>query len=287
MKKFVFKKLRTITFLQLIILLIVSASTVGIVKFFGKKSEWRTVKIQVVGKDWSNLPVSYNGYRPPYWLAESIQKNDVERSVGGGIIAEVIDVERYSRSGPEYDIYLTVRVNGVLNKKTNKYIYKGKAIEIGAPIDLRLNRTLVFGQIIDDQVPPGGYVTKRIIVTSLYRNASRWIINNLKVGDTMTTGSNGSAIAEIVGFTTEPTGGRLLYADSVGSENVLLERDPTLLDAHIRTKLLVEKHDGEWFFGGHQSIKVGNFLWLNFPKINAKNMEIESVEEITANEKPQ
>jgi len=179
MNLFSLKKLREVTFTQMIVLLLVVASVVGVVKFFGKRADWRTIKIQVVGKDWSNLPVTYNGYRPPYWLTESIQKNDVERSVGGGRIAEVIDVERYSRNGPEYDVYLTVRINGILNKKTNKYIYKGRAVEVGAPIELRLNRALVFGQIIDDQVPLEGYITKRIVVTSLYRNASPWIVKNL------------------------------------------------------------------------------------------------------------
>lgn len=287
MTLFSIKKLREVTFAQMIALLLVVASVVGVVKFFGKQAEWRTIKIQVVGKDWSDVSVSYNGYRPPYWLTESINKNDVELSVGGGKIAEIVDVERYGRGGPEYDMYLTVRINGVFNKKTNKYVFKGKAIEVGAPIELRLNHALVFGQIIDDQIPPEGYITKHVVVTSLYRNANPWTVNSLKTGDIISGGPGGNIIAEILTFTTEPTKGRLLYADSAGSENVYLQRDPTLQDLHVRTRLLVEKHNDEWFYGGHQSIKTGNFLWLYFPNVNLRNIEIESVEEVATNEKPQ
>jgi hypothetical protein len=288
------KKFARVTFAHLAVLLLVVLGTVGVVKFFGKRGEWRVIKIQVIGKDWSTVPNAvYSGYRPPYWLAESVKKNDVELSVGGGKIAEVVDVEQYSRGGPDYDMYLTVRINGILNAKTNKYVFKGRAIEVGAPVELRLDRALVFGQITSDHVPPEGYKTTHVVVTALYRNADPWIINNIKIGDAMSGGPDGRVVAEVLALTTEPTRGRLLFTDSAAagrisaSGDLFIDRDPKLQDLHVRARLLVEKHNDEWFFGGYQAIKAGNLLWLYFPNVNLKSMEIESVEKSETNEKPQ
>lgn len=217
----------------------------------------------------------------------------MELSVGGGKIAEVVDVEQYSRGGPDYDMYLTVRINGILNAKTNKYVFKGRAIEVGAPVELRLDRALVFGQITSDHVPPEGYKTTHVVVTALYRNADPWIINNIKIGDAMSGGPDGRVVAEVLALTTEPTRGRLLFTDSAAagrisaSGDLFIDRDPKLQDLHVRARLLVEKHNDEWFFGGHQAIKAGNLLWLYFPNVNLKSMEIESVEKSETNEKPQ
>lgn len=273
-------------------LLFVVLAVVGTVKFFGKSGQWRLVKIQVVGKDWSSVPSTvYSGFRPPYWLAESVKQDDVELSVGGTKIAQTVDVERYSRGGPDYDVYLTVRVNAIFNAKTKKYVYKGRAIEIGAPIDLRLTHTLVFGQVIDDNVPPQGYETAHVNVTVRYRNADPWIIDNVKPGDIMMGNPTGRVVAEVLSVTTEAPRGQLLFTDAEklnrlsASGSLFIERDPKLHDLIVQTKLFVEKHDGEWFFGGHQEVKVGNFLWLYFPHVNLKSVEVESVENPGTNEK--
>jgi hypothetical protein len=44
--------------------------------------------------------------------------------------------------------------------------------------------------------------------------------------------------------------------------------------------LVLEEHDGEWFFGGHQLVKVGTYLWLYFTNINLDYVQIQSIEDI-------
>lgn len=279
-KSYLAKKLRKITPIQAFIILVVIAGAVFVVKFFGKQPEWRLIRVQVIGKDWSNT-YDNEGYRPPYWLVESVNEGDVELSAGGGKLAEVVKVESYKRAQSDYDLYLTLRVNGVLNAPVNKYTYKGRAIEVGAPISLRLNNTLIFAQVIDAQVPEEGYEAKDVVVTGRFRNAEPWIISNLKVNDEMTNVKQGEVVAEILSIAIEPAQSRLVVS---GTRSLIFQRNPRLRDIVLRVKLVVEKHGEEWYFGVNQNIKAGNTLRLSFPEVDLLSIEVESVEDVTSNE---
>ncbi|MBI5449679.1 hypothetical protein HY948_05215, partial [Candidatus Gottesmanbacteria bacterium] len=122
------KRLRQTAPLQFIIVLIAVVATVGVVKYFGKKGEWRTIKVQVVGRNWTNAFTNYEGYRPPYWLAEHVRINDLERGINGSITASVQRVETYSRGSSDFDMYLTLSINGIRNTKTGTLSYNGKII---------------------------------------------------------------------------------------------------------------------------------------------------------------
>lgn len=289
-KLLVRKKLKQVTPLQIFIILVVITATVFVVKYFGKQGEWRLIRVQVVGKDWSNSYVEYEGFRPPYWLVESIKQGDVELNTDGSKIAEVIKVERYKRVGSEYDTYLTLNIKGVLNTRTKKYVYKGRAIEVGAPISLNLNKALVIGQVIDNQAPKEGYQTKKVMVTGRTRNTEPWIISNLNIGDKMTSDNQGGVVAEVLTINTEPAQSQILFSDprkigvrsSTGS--LIVERNPRLRDLVLTVELIIEKHGNEWYFGGHQNIKVGNNIWLYFPQVDLKFVEIESIRDVNPNE---
>lgn len=278
-KDIIIRKLRQITTFQVIILLVVIAATVFVVKFFGKQPETRLIRVQVIGNDWSN---SYDneGFRPPYWLTESIKKGDVELSSAGGRLAEVVKVESYKRVQSDYDLFLTLRINGVLNAPVNKYTYKGEAIEVGVPITLRLNNALVFGQIIDDEVPEEGYEKKEVVVTGRVRNAEPWAISNLKVNDKMTNGNRGEVIAEILSISTEPAMSQLVVS---GTRPLVFQTNPRLRDIVLKVRLLVERHGENWYFGVNQEIKAGNTFRLSFPKVNLPLIEIEFVEDVASN----
>lgn len=289
-KSIVTKKLRQITPLQVFIILVVITATVFVVKYFGKQGEWRLIKVQVVGRDWSNSYFEYEGFRPSYWLVESIKQGDVELNVDGSKLAEVVKVERYKRVDSGYDTYLTLKIKGVLNTRTKKYVYKGRAIEAGAPISLNLDKALVIGQVIDNQVPEEGYQTKKIVVTGRIKSTEPWIITNLNIGDKMTSDNQGGVVAEVLTKNTELAQSQILFSDpkkigvrsSTGS--LIVERNPRLRDLVLTVELTIEKHGNEWYFGGHQNIKVGNNIWLCFPQVDLKFVEIESIRDVNLNE---
>ena len=276
--------------LQFLILVVVIVGTISAVKYFGKVGEWRIIRVQVVGKNWINSYTSYDGYRPPYWLAEHVHVGDQERGISGSTTAIVKRIETYSRSSSDFDMYLTLSVNGILNKKTGTFSYNGKPVMVGAPFELRLSGTQILSQIIEDNFPSGGYPKKQISTSIRLRNAEPWILAGLTIGDTMTNGPEGESIATITNIKTEPAQGSLVFTDSsarsgkASTGSIIIEQNSRLRDLIITATLQIEKHNDEWYFGGHQNVKTGNLIWLYLPKVNIKGAEIESVSDLPPNE---
>ncbi|MBI5448709.1 hypothetical protein HY948_00085, partial [Candidatus Gottesmanbacteria bacterium] len=211
----------------------------------------------------------------------------------GSITASVQRVETYSRGSSDFDMYLTLSINGIRNTKTGTLSYNGKIIEVGAPLELRLSDAQIMSQVIDDNVPPAGYNTKQIEAKIRFRNAEVWMISNIKVGDTMTSGPQGKTVATITAIATEPAQGSLIFTDTAtrggraSTGSVIIEQNNRLRDLLLTAILTIEQHNGEWFFGGHQNIKAGNLIWLYLPNVNVKGAEIETVTELPAHETKQ
>lgn len=261
------------------ILIVVSFTVIGIVKYFGRKPQWRTVRIQVVGKDWRNIYNSYEGYRPPFWISESIRVGDKEISYTGEGVAEVIDIDQYERESPSYDMYLTVKLKGEVNKKRQKFIYKGNAVEVGAPISLSLNDTALYGQVIDNNVTNGEYIKKYMIVTLRKKNAEPWIAEKVIPNIVQINKYNGTIIAQVLEINTESALSQLLFTQT-NNPNLFLEKNTRVIDLVVKVKLFVEQHGDLWYFGGHQIVKTGASLWLYFPDVNLAGVEIQNVEDI-------
>ncbi len=272
------KKIRSITPIQIAVIILVVVSVVFVVKYYGKKGEWHVVKIQVVGKNWSDSYVQYDGFRPPFWLAEHIKQGDTELSLGGQIIAEVERTESYSRAGPDYDLYLTVKIRGTLNKRTNTFVYNGKAVRTGAPIELQLTSASVLGQIIDDNVPTEGYPTKNVVVKVRYKNTEQWIINKVRVNDELRDTAGNKIFGKIQSIQIEEPTNMLVQFD--GYNRLTVVPSTKLSDLVLFVRIITEIHNGELFFEGHQNVKPSNGLWLYLPNINLFGGTIESVENV-------
>ncbi len=263
---------------NLFIILIIAGLSVTMVKFFGRKAGvWRTARIEVVGQDWTRG--SYGDFKPPFWLSENIKVDQIERWVNGSEIARVIRVENYEREGGKADIYLTVRLRTQFNQKLNKYVYKGRAIEIGSPIELRLDRAVVQGQVIDDQVPEGGYEQKEIIITGRWLSQEPWMVDHVKVRDEMIDRGNNQVIAEVLSKWTEAANQKTRVHFPLFNQIVVTASD-RVLDGVIEAKILVEEHDQRWFFAGHQEVEVGKNIWLYLPEITVDFMEIVEIKEV-------
>ena len=106
----------------------------------------------------------------------------------------------------------------------------------------------------------------------------------------MTNGPEGESIATITNIKTEPAQGSLVFTDSsarsgkASTGSIIIEQNSRLRDLIITATLQIEKHNDEWYFGGHQNVKTGNLIWLYLPKVNIKGAEIESVSDLPPNE---
>ena len=165
-------------------------------------------------------------------------------------------------------------------------------LAIGAGYGLCGN-TLVLAQVINDSVPEKGYETKEVILTGRMRNVEPWVISNLAVGDEMTNGNSDQIVARVLSIATEAAQSQLMFynpsrfSGNASTGDLVVQRNSRLKDLVIKTRLLVEKHGDEWYFGGHQNIKVGNNLGLYFPKVDLKLIEIEKVQDVEIDENSQ
>lgn len=276
-KKQIAASIRRVTPLYIFIGLLIVFSLVGVVKTFKKTTDWRTVKIQVVGKDWTNTFTQYDGYRSPYWLTDKIKSGDIERSYTGEETARVLRTEIYERGGMDFDVYITVKLKVEYNTRMQSYSYRGQPILAGSPIKLKLNRALVIGQIIDDQVPPDGYESKQVTITGRIRNAEPWFIEKLIPENTISNGNQ--TVAKILSVQTDNPVSQILTTTQTGTRtNVILEKNPRTRDVILTVQLTIERYSNGWFYGGHQRVKAGDRLYLYFPNVDAREIEIQNVE---------
>lgn len=273
-----FKKLISkISPLEIFIVITICFLTVFLIKFFGIKKEWRTIKVEVIKKNWTENYDPY-GYRTPFWLSDKIKKGQTEKDKGGKVIAQLVNFENYERGSEETELYLYVKIQTTFNKRTEKYFFKDKEINLGSPIELNLDNNLILGQIIDNDVPSEGYPTKNFIVTLRAKNLEPSIIANIIPHDKMIDRANQETIIEILGIITEnPTSNLLVKQLSNDKNNLSVFYNPKLKDALIKVRVKASLQDNRWFFTGHQSLKVGNSLYFYGKNINLYDLTMEDV----------
>lgn len=264
-------RLQKVSPIEAFILISLVAGFILLTRYFIIKQEWKIIRIEVIGNSWATSYDPY-GYRTPFWLSDKLTKGLVEKNSSGKVIAEIIKVDNYARGDEEAEVYLTVRVKTFFNKKIGKYIFKSRSLDLGMPIDLRPGNLFIPGQIIDVDVPLGGYLTKEVIITCIRANDNPWMFNNIKPGEKMYNRADKSVIAEIINTKLEPP------TSSIFLQNGEIINDPKKKDLILTIKAQVFQQDGNWFFAGHQQVKIGNPLSIYTDNFNL-GMEIQDFED--------
>lgn len=270
------KNLSHISIVQWFILISIAILVIFAVKYFGLKKEWRTIRVEVINKNWAEN-YNPNGYRTPFWLSDKLKIGQKETDKTGKAIAEVLDIENYVRGTEEAEVYLTLKVQTIHQKRQDKYIFKEKNIDLGSAIELNLNNIQVFGQIIDNDVPTTGYLTKTFTITSRSRSLEPAMIDKIKVGSKMYNRATSEPIAEIVDVKNEEAS--RIFINSITDNSLSFKYNPRAKDVIIKTKVKAIFVDHRWYFSGHQDLKVGNSFYLYTDKFNLYAGEIENVEE--------
>lgn len=271
-------RLKSLTPGELFVLLTVAALLIFAVKFFGLRREYRLIRVEVVGKNWAENFNNY-GYRAPFWMSDKIKIGQQELSKTGRVIATLVDLENYERGGEEAEMYLTLRVETVYNKRMKRYTFKDKYLDVGSAIELNLNNIQIEGQVIDNNVPLENYPHKKFRLVVRGRNRDSWIYNSIKPGDYMLNRATGKHVVDIVDVKTEEPSGNvafinkssyLTFGNKAQQKDMILTID---VDAYLQ--------DGRWYFAGHQNLKVGGWISFSTNKLLSDGLEVQSVEELT------
>jgi len=215
--------------------------------------------------------------RPPDWLVSSIKPGDKEYNTLGRTTAEIITVNIYDAGGPTKDIYLMVKIAAKLNKRTQRYRYKGEPLVIGGPISLELSKTLFPGIIVDIRDIDSQEEKKTVEKILTVRQFDRWPwgFDAIKVGEKMTTGE-GEVIAEILDKWKVPAE-KEAYTDT---GKILKTYSPIRYDFFIKLKIKAVEEEGELIFREEQYLKVSNYIWVMFPNYNISGAEIVAIQEV-------
>lgn len=264
--------------LELFILFTVAALVVFTVKFFGLRREYRLIRVEVIGKNWSENFNNY-GYRTPFWMSGKIKVGQKELSKTGRTIATLVDMENYERGGEEADVYLTLEVETVYNKRMGKYTFKDKYLDVGSAIELNLNNIQIQGQVVDDDVPLDGYPRKDFRLVLRGRSRDPWIYRAIQPGDYMADRATGESVMKIIDIRTEAPSGSIVQINK--SSYLTVGNKSDLKDVILTVLVKAHQQDGRWYFAGHQNLKVGN-TWISFTTNNLiiDGLEVESIEEM-------
>lgn len=274
MFKWVIKRLKTLSIFEIFISISISIFVVFIIRFFGQKVEWKTIKVEIINKNWTE---NYNpyGYKTPFWLSEKLKIGQKEYSKSGKVIAEIINIENYERNSEEAEVYLTVKVRSTYQKQIHQHFFKNKPLALGSAIEISPDQNLVNGQIIDIDMPENGYQKKILTITARGRGVDNYIINNTKVNDVMKNRYDQNIVATIISLNVEKTS-RLNVVGLTGN-NQNLSFNENAKDIVVTFKITTEFVDSRWYFAGHQQIKVGNSFYFYGENINLYGLEIENV----------
>jgi len=269
------KRLKTISGLEIFIIITIIFLTIFTVKFFGKKKEIITIRVEVIRKNWVDNYDPY-GYRTPFWLSDKIKIGQVEKNKTGKIIATLVNLENYERGGEEAELFLTLRVEVLLDKRTGIYYFKDKPLSLGSTIDLYLNNIDTPGQVVDINVPNNGYPTAYFYIKARAKNLDSWEYQNIIPGLKVLNRATDETLAEITNTKIEDSS--LQKVDFTnGYLSVIKGKNK---DLTIEMKVKGYKVDDRWYFEGHQNLKLGNLLYIYTDKIDVYAAEIEEIKQL-------
>jgi len=285
MFKYFKKRFQALTFFEIFVSISIIVFTVFVIKFFGQKIEWKTVRIEIINKSWAE---NYNpyGYRTPFWLSDKLAVGQKEYDKSGKLIAEITNIENYERGSEEADVYLTVKLRTTLQKRLHQYIFKNKPLDLGSAIEIAPNQNIVYGQIVDVNSPELGYPQKTFTVTARSRSLDPQIYNKIVVGEKMYDRYKNLPIATITSVKLEKPS--RVYIDEIAYDSsnnsnrpsnfLSFKYNPKSNDIVVKFNIVTSQIDNRWYFAGHQNIKLGNTFYFYGQNISLYNLEIEDVE---------
>lgn len=281
--KYIKDKLLIFTPISILVLILIAFFIVSVVKHQKILLQHQVIKVEVTGHDWTENSIQYEGFRPPGWLVENIEVGAKEYSPDGRVVAQITDIDYFERTGGNAQVFLTIEIETVDNFSSGRTIYKGMNIEIGKKVDFHFNNTFVVGQIVS--INDVGYQNEfeTVTVRGIYKGVPTHVASLIKPGMEVVSPFSNRVYALVDKVKQVPTYESVLYKDSF-TNNTYWRTDYSVNDLNLELTLLVEKRLGNYYFSGHQVIKVGEKISLFFPEIDISPLEITDViktEEVT------
>ncbi|GIK84396.1 MAG: hypothetical protein BroJett025_10180 [Patescibacteria group bacterium] len=276
--EYIKNKLRFLNPYTLVVLLVVSFFVVSLVKHQKVQLHQQLIKVEVTGQDWTNNYSQFEGYRPPLWLVKDLQIGAYEVSPDGRVVAEIVDIDFFERNGGNAQVFLYVQIETVENFSTGRTVYKGKNIEVGQKIDFHFDSVFIVGQVVDIFDTNYKNQTEEVLVSGVAKAVPNPVAQAIYKGMDIKNPYTGKVYAVVEKSETHQSFVSTLYKNEYTS-NINLRTDYTVKDVDMVLRMQVEKLFENYYFSGHQVVRLGEHLSLFFPEVSII-LEITDVAEV-------
>lgn len=277
------KKLRWVDILGILIFFFILLFSVF---FFLRRPDYVTLTVRLLER---NDPDFYFN-RPRPWYVENIEIGLKETDQIGRTVVEVIDVERYPSGNLYHDVYATVVVRSIFNKKTKQHSYNGLPLLIGDFRTFKLEDLLLSGVIVDINTDDklrekkkfivNGYLdpinyastsseTESIKIDGIKNYLADEVIPGLEIVD-----NKGEILVKLVSV--NKSAGTISFPS--GSSYVSVS-DPDRTLVEVTFEIVTEKISDNYYYQKEKSLTVGDSIVLTFDDIRIQPT-ITSVTEI-------
>lgn len=276
--EYIKNKLRFLNPYTLVVLLVVSFFVVSLVKHQKVQLHQQLIKVEVTGQDWTNNYSQFEGYRPPLWLVKDLQIGAYEVSPDGRVVAEIVDIDFFERNEGNAQVFLYVQIETVENFSTGRTVYKGKNIEVGQKIDFHFDSVFIVGQVVDIFDTNYKNQTEEVLVSGVAKAVPNPVAQAIYKGMDIKNPYTGKVYAVVEKSETHQSFVSTLYKNEYTS-NINLRTDYTVKDVDMVLRMQVEKLFENYYFSGHQVVRLGEHLSLFFPEVSII-LEITDVAEV-------
>ena len=212
---------------------------------------------------------------PPYWLGEPVERGAVEYDISGKKIVEVLDVQKFDETNRKV---MVVRARLLVTRdiRTKKYRFKQSPLEIGATIVISPGSTQLYANVIgmEGVQELDKQQTQRIQVR--WYNVFPWQADAIEEGDVMTDNS-GREVARIIKKEVRPAEKTIITENNQdiygvpykqSGQLIVVKEDMLRRDVTLTMDVVTKSVGGSNYFGYTQVVKVGEPLYISFPRIN-------------------
>jgi len=232
-----------------------------------KKEQWINLSLEVMNEEWW-----WEGVDPPYWYVNNLQIGDQARNSLGVVIGEISNVQIFEVGGSRKKALVNLKLKVTHDKIKNTFIFNYKPLEIGRSLNLTFGNNNIKGLVTS--------ISEKDKFTTQMHDKQIWVlvsylrpeyVAKYQPGLAMTD-SLGREIAVIEDIIKIESAVSESFSDIRGQ--MVKTRSLLFKDVVLQLKIKTFESQGVHYFLDGATIKLGENIWIHFPKILAAGAEI-------------
>lgn len=259
-------KLRVLDWIIIIVVGVILSAFV--VNRLMKKTEWVDVRLKVSSDEWW-----WQSQPPPYWYVDDLVVGMVAYNSFRQPVAEITDIFSVDDGGPQRRTFIDMKILTQVDERRGMYYYNFQPLQIGKSLDLTFGKQNVRGLVTYIASDMLDYQAMEIELKLL--NQHTWVADSYSPGMKMVD-TQGRVIAEILDVQTE-LAKTFEFFDAAGRRVISPDIDEDRRDVTMRVKVLTWESQGVNIFINGTAIKIGEYLWLQFPQTAIRSAQISKI----------